>query len=71
MAKKTSMKKQGSSAKSGSKGRSLGSEYAYAVKGALAKAKSIKGSKSAFLGKKTKTIKTKKIASEKTLKSKK
>lgn len=62
--KKASKKVQGSPAKSASKGRSLGSEYAYATEGIKKEAKSIrKKAQSNYLGKSKKTIKNDSLAS--------
>ena len=58
LSKSTSKKVQGQKAVSGSNGRSVGSEYAYAVKGAMKSGQKLsKSAKKSFLGKSRKNIK--------------
>jgi len=55
--KSTSKKVQGQKAATGSKGRSTGSEYAYAVKDAMKNGKKLsKSAKKSFLGKSKKSV---------------
>lgn len=57
LAKGVSKKSQGQKAATGSKGRSTGSEYAYAVKDAMKNGKKLsKSAKQGFLGKAKKNI---------------
>lgn len=57
-----SNKVQGEQAITNSRGRSLGSEYAYAVQSVLDDAKNMKGSTSSFLGVEKQSIETKEIS---------
>ena len=58
ISKKNSKKVQGQKATSRSKGRSTGSEYAYAVKDAMNSGKKLsKSAKKSFLGKSRKSVK--------------
>lgn len=72
LAKGGSKKEQGKKAATGSKGRSVGSEYAYAVKDAMKSGKKLsKTAKKSFLGKSKKDVKgTELVKSDKLTKTK-
>lgn len=71
VSKEASKKEQGEMASPKARGRSLGSEYAYAVEGLLEQAKAMRGSDASFLGKEKKVINPKECVSEKMLYKKK